>query len=50
VNQVFRRLEQTFLEYTQKYDSNIKTLVKERGIELSTNELEEILDDAKNRL
>ena len=50
VNQVFQKLEKTFFQYTQKYDDNIKSLVKERGIEMSMNELEEILDDAKNRL
>ena len=50
MNQVFQKLEKTFFQYTQKYDDNIKSLVKERGIEMSMNELEEILDDAKNRL
>ena len=50
MDQVFQKLEKTFFEYTKKYDENIKTLIKERGIELSMNELKEILDDAKNRL
>lgn len=45
---LFKKLEETFLEYTQRYDENIKNLIKERQVEISIEELEEILDDAKN--
>lgn len=43
-----KRLEETFYDYTRQYDQNIKTLIKERGVEISMEELEEILNDAKH--
>lgn len=47
-NNMFKRLEETFFDYTKKYDENIKILIKKRGVEISTEELDEILHDAKN--
>ena len=44
------KIEETFYNYTRKYDENIKELVKERGVEISNEELEEILHDAKNQV
>lgn len=44
---LFSKMEETFYEYTKKYDQNIKSLIKDRGVELSIEELEEILHDAK---
>lgn len=43
-----KKMEDTFYKYAEKYDENIKDLVKERNIEISMEELEEILQDAKN--
>lgn len=45
---IMKKLENTFLNYTEQYDHNIKKLVKEKEVELSIEELEEILADAKN--
>ena len=42
------KLEETFYNYTEQYDENIKKLFKEREIEISMEELKEILHDAKN--
>ncbi len=47
---IIKGLEQAFYEYTQKYDQNIKDIIKEKEIEISDGELEEILKDAKYRL
>lgn len=46
--ELFNRLEKAFYEYTEKYDENIISLVKEREVEISVAELKEILQDAKN--
>lgn len=43
-----KKIEETFYNYAQKYDENIKELIKERELEISIEELEEILHDAKN--
>ena len=43
-----KKMEDTFFEYASKYDKNIKKLVKEKDVEISMEELEEILHDAKN--
>jgi|GEM_PF-1258198 hypothetical protein len=43
-----KKIEETFYSYAQRYDENIKELVKERQVEISLEELEEILQDAKN--
>ncbi|HLV10394.1 MAG TPA: hypothetical protein VKY40_09300 [Halanaerobiales bacterium] len=45
-----KKIEETFFNYTRKYDKNIKELVKKRGVEISNKELEEILHDAKNQV
>ena len=47
---MLKKLEETFFDYTKKYDKNIKRLMKKREVELSTQELNEILHDAKNML
>ena len=39
-----------FYEYTEKYDKNIISLIKEKNIEISLDEIKEILSDAKQRL
>lgn len=46
--QFMDKLEETFLDYTKKYDKNIKSLFKKKEVEISMEELQEILDDAKN--
>lgn len=43
-----QKMEETFYKYASKYDENIKSLIKKRNIEISIEELEEILRDAKN--
>lgn len=43
-----KKMKQTFYDYAEKYDENIKSLIKEHNIEISIEELEEILTDAKN--
>ncbi|MFP4662037.1 MAG: hypothetical protein ACLFPF_07600 [Halanaerobiales bacterium] len=45
---MMKKMEETFFKYAEKYDENIKTLVKEHNLEISVEELEEILADAKN--
>lgn len=45
---LMKRLESTFYQYTKNYDENIKKLIKERAIEVSMEEMDEILHDAKN--
>jgi len=50
IEKIFSQLENSFYDYTNKYDENIKKIIKEREIEISTAELEEILQDAKNIL
>mgnify|MGYP006284292399 FL=1 len=47
---IFNRLSEVFYEYTEKYDKNIISLIKEKNIEVSLDEIKEILDDAKQRL
>ena len=47
---IFEKLADTFYDYTKKYDKNIINLVREKNIEISLEELREILDDAKKRL
>lgn len=42
-----KKLEETFMEYTTVYDKNIKKLINERGVEISNQEINEILHDAK---
>ncbi|QTL98334.1 hypothetical protein GM661_10260 [Iocasia frigidifontis] len=42
-----KKLEETFMEYTTVYDKNIKKLIKDRGVEISNQEIDEILHDAK---
>ena len=43
-----KKMEDAFYNYAEKYDKNIKSLMKERNVEISMEELDEILDDAKN--
>lgn len=45
---IMKKMEETFFDYVEKYDENIKTLFKEHNVEVSMEELEEILHDAKN--
>jgi hypothetical protein len=45
---LIKKMEDLFYNYTEKYDENIKLLIKEREVEISMEELEEILADAKN--
>ncbi|MFP4016355.1 MAG: hypothetical protein ACLFUI_04930 [Halanaerobiales bacterium] len=45
---LMKKMEEAFFDYATKYDENIKTLVQEHNIEISVEELEEILADAKN--
>ncbi|MFW6306232.1 MAG: hypothetical protein ACOC1N_02485 [Bacillota bacterium] len=45
---LIKKMEQTFFDYAVKYDNNIKALMKERDVEISIEELDEILADAKN--
>ena len=47
---IFNRLSEVFYEYTEKYDKNIISLIKEKNIEISLDEIKEILSDAKQRL
>ena len=47
---IFKRLADVFYEYTEKYDKNIISLIKEKDLEISLDELKEVLNDAKNRL
>ncbi|NLJ83730.1 MAG: hypothetical protein GX336_02340 [Halanaerobiaceae bacterium] len=43
-----KKVEDLFYNYTEKYDENIKTLMQEREVEITMEELNEILADAKN--
>ena len=43
-----KKMKETFYNYAEKYDENIKDLIKEHNVEISIEELEEILADAKN--
>ncbi len=45
---MMKKMEQAFFNYAEKYDDNIKTLIKENNVEISIEELDEILADAKN--
>lgn len=45
---LMKKVEESFYDYTKKYDKNIKKLMKEHNVEISMEELEEILSDAKN--
>ena len=45
---MMKKMKQAFFNYTQKYDENIKSLIKENNVEISIEELDEILADAKN--
>lgn len=45
---IMRKIEEAFYDYVDRYDENIKTLIKERNVEISIEELDEILHDAKN--
>ena len=47
---ILNQVEKIFYDYTQKYDENIKSIVKDREIELSIEELDEILEDAKKEV
>ncbi|ACL69932.1 hypothetical protein [Halothermothrix orenii] len=50
LNKWIDMFEEIFYDYTKQYDENIKEIIIERNIELSIEELEEILKDAKNRV
>lgn len=50
MDNIFGKLENTFYQYTEKYDQNIIDLVKNKNIEISLEELKEILEDAKQQL
>lgn len=45
---IMKKMEKTFFDYVEKYDENIKILFREHNVEVSMEELEEILHDAKN--
>lgn len=45
---IMKKMEKAFYDYVEKYDENIKVLFKERNVEISMEELDEILHDAKN--
>ncbi len=44
---VMDKLVDVFMEYTNKYDENIKKLINEKNVEVSSGQLDEILQDAK---
>ncbi|MFW6282191.1 MAG: hypothetical protein ACOC1O_05305 [bacterium] len=44
---IMKKMEEVFIDYAEKYDNNIKALIKERNVEISMEELNEILSDAK---
>ncbi len=43
-----KKVEELFYSYTEKYDENIRLLMQEREVEITREELNEILADAKN--
>ena len=45
---LFNKVEEVFYDYASKYDENIKSLFEQRNIDISQEELQEILDKAKN--
>ena len=48
-NELMKRLEQQFYKYTEMYDNNILAIAKEKNIQIDSNTLKQILDDAKHR-
>ena len=44
---IMKKMEEAFIDYAKSYDKNIKSLMKERNVEISMEELDEILADAK---
>ena len=47
-SELVNKVEDLFYDYAQQYDQNIKKLIKQKDIEMSVEELEEVLEDAKN--
>ncbi|MEJ6950609.1 hypothetical protein [Natronospora cellulosivora (SeqCode)] len=44
---IMKKMEEAFMNYAEKYDENIRELFRKRDLEISMEELDEILEDAK---
>jgi len=49
-SEIFKKMEENFLRYTQKYDQNILEIAQEKKLNIGENVLRQILDEAKHRV